>query len=558
MDATILEAIPGDNPSGMNLRSDLIYSEIRARVRRARGGVFLQTGEPEQFDPDAEWRFVVRTCRNILQQRSKDLMIAAWWTEAQYALEGFAGLGEGLETLRGLTEKFWEALYPEIEDGDTEARLRVFEWVDTRLAEAVRTASAPGPDQKISNEVRRQRNRDLDACMLALNRLEMVCEEKFGDVAPALSALREALLGKMTAEANLAALIGSLSLEDLGFPAASEAEPDDLPRVPAPPHGGGASPFPVPSAPAPVPPPAVPKDGAKRWEYHAEASHLGGELRLPLGGAQTASDSGQAQVSSSGSAVVAANTQKVEFTLAAPQVVAAKVPFEIFVWAHVPQERAKVLARAREELNVRDVLARTKGPVTIASAEIAEPEDTMAWEGESTSVSFVVTLTALGQGGKSPGVARIYANGIQVAKISFVLSAAGVAESSGVRYRKAFASYASDDRDAVLGRIQGIHKVVPEMEIFLDVASLRSGQNWERELWRVIPASDIFYLFWSHHARNSEWVEKEWRCALRERGIEFIDPVPLESPRESPPPPELSSLLFNDWELAFRRCSSVP
>ena len=438
MDATILEAIPGDNPSGMNLRSDLIYSEIRARVRRARGGVFLQTGEPEQFDPDAEWRFVVRTCRNILQQRSKDLMIAAWWTEAQYALEGFAGLGEGLETLRGLTEKFWEALYPEIEDGDTEARLRVFEWVDTRLAEAVRTASAPGPDQKISNEVRRQRNRDLDACMLALNRLEMVCEEKFGDVAPALSALREALLGKMTAEANLAALIGSLSLEDLGFPAASEAEPDDLPRVPAPPHGGGASPFPVPSAPAPVPPPAVPKDGAKRWEYHAEASHLGGELRLPLGGAQTASDSGQAQVSSSGSAVVAANTQKVDFTLTAPSAVAAGFPFELFVWAHEPQERWTGVERAVEELKVRDVVARTKGPfrissgtvlsvrLTIPGAVIDEPEDTMVWEGESTCVSFVVTFPELSRYARYSGSAQIYANGVRVARISFVLSAEGM------------------------------------------------------------------------------------------------------------------------------------
>jgi len=262
--------------------------------------------------------------------------------------------------------------------------------------------------------------------------------------------------------------------------------------------------------------------------------------------------------------VVVRESQKVVFTLTAPEHVTVKVAFELFVWAHVPEERAKVLARAREELG-RDILERAKGPVRIASgttlsvrltipgAEIAEPEDTMVWEGESTCASFVVTLPELGEGGKSPGVAHIYANGVQVAKISFVLSAAGVVESAGVRYKKAFASYASDDRDAVLGRIQGIHKVVPEMEIFLDVVSLRSGKNWEQELWRVIPESDIFYLFWSHHARESEWVEKEWRCALKERGIEFIDPVPLESPRESPPPPELSSLHFNDWELAFRR-----
>jgi hypothetical protein len=255
----------------------------------------------------------------------------------------------------------------------------------------------------------------------------------------------------------------------------------------------------------------------------------------------------------------------VEFTLTAPEAVAPSLPFELFVWAHDPRERSKILARSREELGVRDVLARTKGPIKISSgtilsvrlsipgAVIDEPEDSMVWEGESTCVSFVVTLPGLSKETRLAGSAHVYANGVQLAKISFVLSMAGMAEPFSSHYRTAFASYASDDRDAVVGRIQGIQKVAPELDIFLDVLSLRSGQDWENELWRVIPASDIFYLFWSTHARKSEWVEKEWRCALRERGLEFIDPIPLESPDESPPPPELSSLHFNDWVLAFRR-----
>jgi len=266
--------------------------------------------------------------------------------------------------------------------------------------------------------------------------------------------------------------------------------------------------------------------------------------------------------------IVVREPQRVEFTLTAPAAVEAGTPFEIFVWAHESQERTRVLARAREELNVRDLLARTKGPFKVASgtmlsvrlvipgAVIDEAEDAMVWEGESTCVSFVVTLPEDSRETRWAGSAQIYANGVRVARISFVLSAVGMAEVSGVRYKKAFASYASPDRDAVLGRIQGIHKVAPELEVFLDVVSLRSGQSWEKELWRVIPASDIFYLFWSSHARKSEWVEKEWRCALRERGIEFIDPIPLESPQESPPPVELSALHFNDWELAFRRGKS--
>lgn len=264
-----------------------------------------------------------------------------------------------------------------------------------------------------------------------------------------------------------------------------------------------------------------------------------------------------------------ASTQKVDFTLTAPAAVAPKVPFELFVWAHDSHRRPQVLARAREELGARTLLARTKGPfrvsketilsvrIRIPGAVIDEPEDTMVWEGESTCVSFVVTLPDLSRESKCYGSAQVYANGVQLVRIPFLLSTfgapEGIIEASAARYRTAFASYASEDRDDVLGRIQGIHKVAPDLDVFLDVLSLRSGQEWEKELWREIPARDIFYLFWSRHARKSKWVEKEWRCALSKRGIEFIDPIPLESPEKSPPPPELSSLHFNDWVLAFQR-----
>jgi hypothetical protein len=69
----------------------------------------------------------------------------------------------------------------------------------------------------------------------------------------------------------------------------------------------------------------------------------------------------------------------------------------------------------------------------------------------------------------------------------------------------------------------------------------------------VIPEADVFYLFWCRHAKSSSWVEKEWRCALNKRGLDFIDPVPLESPEDAPPPLELAAKHFNDPLLAFLR-----
>jgi type VI secretion system protein ImpA len=139
MDETILDPIPGDNPSGANLRYEVVYAEIRARVRRARGEVLPDPDDPNFHGADMEWRFVIGACRDLLRRRSKDLMLAAWLTEAQLAVDGLAGLRDGLDTLRGLLEKFWQTLYPEIEDGDVEARMRVLEWLAPQLATGVET-----------------------------------------------------------------------------------------------------------------------------------------------------------------------------------------------------------------------------------------------------------------------------------------------------------------------------------------------------------------------------------------------------------------------------------
>jgi hypothetical protein len=146
-----------------------------------------------------------------------------------------------------------------------------------------------------------------------------------------------------------------------------------------------------------------------------------------------------------------------------------------------------------------------------------------------------------------------------IARIAFVLHLGSkhkkvVATDAHVnRLRSAFASYASDDRDAVLGRIQGMLKAMPSLDVFVDVASLRSGDHWQDRLRSEILSRDVLYLFWSKAASASRWVDKEWRCGYSERGIKFIDPVPLVSPKIVPPPKELAKLHFNDWVLAFMR-----
>ena len=87
------------------------------------------------------------------------------------------------------------------------------------------------------------------------------------------------------------------------------------------------------------------------------------------------------------------------------------------------------------------------------------------------------------------------------------------------------------------------------MDIFFDIENLRSGDDWESVLRKEIENRDILYLCWSHNAKQSKWVDAEWRYALLCKGIDSIEPIPIEQPEICPPPEELKKLHFNDKML---------
>jgi molecular chaperone DnaK len=264
---------------------------------------------------------------------------------------------------------------------------------------------------------------------------------------------------------------------------------------------------------------------------------------------------------------------KVHFSVTAPPQVQAGSSFVVDLWAHLEQQRQEVIHRAQQAAAGREVLVKSKGPLPvrrgtvlsvhlkIEEMRIDDAEETILWEGEIGSASFAVQVPQDVAPGVRLGRAAVYADGVGIARLNFELQvgaqlvAAKPLPAQEKRYCTAFASYASADRDAVLRCIQGMEKAAPWLNIFVDVHSLRSGQHWEQELWERIPASDVFYLFWSTNAKRSAWVEKEWRCALSSHGADFIDPIPLEPPDLAPPPPELCGMHFNDWQLAYLRNS---
>jgi hypothetical protein len=261
---------------------------------------------------------------------------------------------------------------------------------------------------------------------------------------------------------------------------------------------------------------------------------------------------------------------KVNFSITSPDTVTPGSSFVLDVWAHLEKQRDEIIKLAQEALPGTKIRVKTKGPVlvqrgtvltvrlSIEDLEVEEREDTVMWDNQIGVADFRVYVPQTAAIGSKNGLATINVNGIQISRIFFTIQISNQTtniaklEIQHRRNRKAFASYASADREYVLNCIQGMQKIAPQLEIFLDVASLRSGQYWEDELWNIIPSNDVFFLFWSVNAAKSGWVEKEWKCALSTRGLDFIDPVPLDDPERVPPPLELSSKHFGDWVLAYK------
>lgn len=264
----------------------------------------------------------------------------------------------------------------------------------------------------------------------------------------------------------------------------------------------------------------------------------------------------------------------VECTVFAPPEVKPGAAFLLQVFAHLTHEDAAVARLAKEA----DAEAEKRGSKAL-DAEVArgsrltfhlrlpgmqvdDPVQHLTWRGEPEAVQFGVTAGAAH--GSVIGTITVSQHDVPFGHVKFKLTVAGEAggrrdddaraEQRWARYRKAFISYASKDRDEVLKRVQMLARV--RVEFFQDLLSLEPGERWERALYRHIDESDVFFLFWSKAARESEWVMREIRYALARRGGDELKPpeivpVVIEGPPLVEPPPELDDLHFNDQFVYF-------
>jgi type VI secretion system protein ImpA len=134
----LIAPIAADKPTGVSLRYDSTYQHI-AEARREDDATLPQ-GNWERPLKRADWIQVDQLCTEALTNQSKDLQIAAWLAEAWLYLNGLDGLTRGLGLIESLCRNYWDAIHPQIEDGDIDYRVAPFVWINDNLALALRRA----------------------------------------------------------------------------------------------------------------------------------------------------------------------------------------------------------------------------------------------------------------------------------------------------------------------------------------------------------------------------------------------------------------------------------
>lgn len=270
---SLLNPIPGTDPGGEDMSFTSEFDQIR-EARRSDDPNLAQ-GAWEIPLKSSDWPKVLELSQRVLSTKSKDLQAALWLTEALTHLHGVQGFSLGLDFTRRLLDRYWDHLYPRPEDGSFEERSGKLAWFFGHFPGLIRLQAVVRPDfggytlrdwqdaltlenlaardpaayhkaladgkasrESIEKGIRlsgsehlRHLHRDSQAGLDSLTSFCETVDRLFGDDAPSMRPLREALeefaqvIDRFFKEAGLSA----------GLPAPETTHPPSLSRSPSPP-----------------------------------------------------------------------------------------------------------------------------------------------------------------------------------------------------------------------------------------------------------------------------------------------------------------------------------
>ena len=123
---SLLNPIDGENPCGVDLRET--SSEDYQTLKDARRSI-ASLVRARKFDNDASgeinahWQTIYQLAPDVLKKQSKDLEVAAWFTEAALKLNGYTGLKDAFELNEALVAQYFDNIYPLPDEDGIETRV---------------------------------------------------------------------------------------------------------------------------------------------------------------------------------------------------------------------------------------------------------------------------------------------------------------------------------------------------------------------------------------------------------------------------------------------------
>ncbi len=214
----MLQALTLEAPCG----EDIAFSPEVDAIAKARvaDDPSLEQGAWVTTLKEADWKFVGTRCAQLIETRSKDLHLAVWLTEARAKTHGMRGLGEGLQLVAGLCQRYWEQVHPQADEDGFEQRIGNLCWIAARAPQLMRElaltegttgfsmidveaararggaeagADIDGARKRSSRGFYQALLADMAFCLEAIGALEAVVDERLGADGPGFSAARAAL-----------------------------------------------------------------------------------------------------------------------------------------------------------------------------------------------------------------------------------------------------------------------------------------------------------------------------------------------------------------------------
>ena len=114
--------IDGENPAGNNVKYDEDFEKIESEISKLTS---------PSASGEIDWGLVAKLSENILETKSKNILVSVYLSYALFKTKGVDGLSNGIKVLADLLENYWDTLYPPLKR--IKGRKNAIEWLLDKL-----------------------------------------------------------------------------------------------------------------------------------------------------------------------------------------------------------------------------------------------------------------------------------------------------------------------------------------------------------------------------------------------------------------------------------------